>query len=196
MPYTCTPKALIAWEIQPFWTKLEQTAGERIVDLLIRDATPDDAQALVGILNSIIQAGTYTVFDTPFSVEAEREYIVHFPPRGIFHVALRRGDRKLVGFQSMEPFASYTHAFDHVGVLGTYVALPYRQQGIGRRLFQATFDAAICKGYEKIFTYVRADNPAALASYLGQGFEVVGTARRQAKINGKYVDEVIVEKFL
>jgi RimJ/RimL family protein N-acetyltransferase len=39
-------------------------------------------------------------------------------------------------------------------------------------------------------------NSAALASYLNQGFEEVGTARRQAHINGKYVDEVIIEKFL
>jgi L-amino acid N-acyltransferase YncA len=166
------------------------------MDLLVRDATPDDAGAIVGILNPIIEAGTYTVFDTPFTAEAERKYILNFPPRGIFHVALRHGDQRLVGFQSLEPFASYTHAFDHVGVLGTYVDLSYRRQGISRRLFQATFDAARRKGYEKLFTYVRADNSAALASYLNQGFEVVGTARRQAHINAKYVDEVIIEKFL
>jgi L-amino acid N-acyltransferase YncA len=179
-----------------FLSELDTAVGERIVDLLIRDATPDDAGAIAGVLNPIIEAGVYTVFDTPFSVEAERAYILNLPPRGIFHVALRHGDRKLVGFQSMEPFAGYTHAFDHVGVLGTYVALPYRRRGIGRRLFQATFDAARRKGYEKIFTYVRADNGAALASYLEQGFDVVGTARRQAKIYGSYVDEVIIEKFL
>jgi L-amino acid N-acyltransferase YncA len=166
------------------------------LDLLVRSATPDDAGAIVGILNPIIEAGTYTVLDAPFTVEAEREYILDFPPRGIFHVALRRGDQRLVGFQSLEPFANYTHAFDHVAVLGTYVDLSYRRQGIGRRLFQATFDAARRKGYKKLFTYVRADNPAALASYLNQGFEVVGTAQRQAHIDGKYVDEVIIEKFL
>ena len=166
------------------------------MDLLVRIATPDDAGAIVGILNPIIEAGTYTVLDTPFTVEAEREYILNFPPRGILHVALRRSDQRLVGLQSLEPFASYTHAFDHVGVLGTHVDLSYRRQGIGRRLFQATYAAARRKGYEKLFTYVRADNSAALASYLNQGFEVVGTARRQARINGKYVDEVIIEMFL
>jgi RimJ/RimL family protein N-acetyltransferase len=63
-------------------------------------------------------------------------------------------------------------------------------------LFQATFDAARRKGYRKLFTYVRADNSAALASYCNQGSEVVGTARRHARINGKYVDEVIIERFL
>jgi L-amino acid N-acyltransferase YncA len=166
------------------------------VELLVREASPDDAGAIIAILNPIIEAGTYTVLDTPLTREAEREYILEFPPRGIFYVAERCGDRRLVGCQSLEPFAGYTHAFDHVGVLGTFVHLSYRRQGIGRCLFQATFDAARHKGYQKLFTYVRADNSAALASYLSQGFEVVGTARRHAHINGKYVDEVIIEKFL
>jgi L-amino acid N-acyltransferase YncA len=96
----------------------------------------------------------------------------------------------------MEPFATYTHAFDHVGVLGTYVDLACRRQGIGRLLFEATFEAARHKGYEKAFTFVRADNVAALVTYLKHGFHIVGTAERQARVNGKYVDEIIIEKFL
>ena len=59
-----------------------------------------------------------------------------------------------------------------------------------------TFDAARGKGYEKLFTYVRADNVGALAFYLGLGFRIVGTAQRQAKIGQRYVDEVIIERFL
>jgi len=51
-------------------------------------------------------------------------------------------------------------------------------------------------GYEKIFTYVRADNPAGLVAYLHQGFRIVGTAQRQAKIRGQYVDEIIIERML
>ena len=166
------------------------------VDFQVREARPDDAESIVRILNPIIEAGAYTVFDTPFTVEEERKYIVNFPPRGIFHLAVNRRDRRVLGFQSMEPFASYTHAFDHVGVLGTYVDLSCLRRGVAKLLFQATFGAALRKGYEKIFTYIRADNPAALAAYQSQGFSVVGTARRQAKLHGRYVDEIIIEKFL
>jgi L-amino acid N-acyltransferase YncA len=150
----------------------------------------------VGILNPIIKTGLYTVFDTPFTIEAERDYIVNFPRRGVFHLAEYGEDRQIVGFQSLEPFATYTSAFDHVGIIGTYVDLSKRRQGIATQLFKATFEAARCKGYEKIFTYVRADNLAAVASYLQQGFHVVGAAQRQAKISGKYIDEIFIEKFL
>jgi len=166
------------------------------MNLLIREVRPEDAESIVGIFNPIIEAGVYTVFDTTFTVEAEREYITNFPERGVFNVAVRRDDRKIIGFQSLEPFATYTRAFDHVGVMGTYVDLSLRRQGIAANLFAATFEAARRKSYEKIFTYVRGDNPAALAVYQRQGFQIVGTARRQARLNGKYVDEIIIERFL
>ncbi len=166
------------------------------MQLEIREARPDDAEAIVHILNPIIAAGVYTAFDTPFTSDAERAYIRTFPTRGVFLLAVRPTDRRVVGFQSMEPFASYTHAFDHVGVLGTYVDLGCRRQGIATQLFQATFAAAEKKGYEKVFTFVRADNPAALHTYSRQGFRIVGTARRQARVRGQYIDEIIIEKLL
>lgn len=164
--------------------------------LIVRPAQPEDAAAIVAIFNPIIESGKYTAFDTPFTVEAEREYIANFPARGVFHVAVRQDDQRIIGFQSMEPFATYTRAFDHVGVVGTYVDLAERRQGIAGQLFAATFEAARQKGYEKLFTFIRADNPAALATYQQQGFQIIGTAHRQAKINGSYVDEIMVERFL
>jgi len=43
---------------------------------------------------------------------------------------------------------------------------------------------------------VRADNQAALAAYLRRGFRIVGTAGRHAKIDGRYIDEIIIERQL
>lgn len=166
------------------------------MQLIVREARPDDAEAVAGILNRIIDARTFTAFDTPIPVEAERRYLEDFPDRGVFLVAERSGDRRVVGFQSMEPFAAFTRAFDHVGVLGTYVDLECRRQGVATRLFRATFEAARRKGYRKIFTYIRADNPAAIAAYTRHGFRVVGVARAHALIDGRYIDEIVVERML
>jgi L-amino acid N-acyltransferase YncA len=162
----------------------------------IREVTLEDAEAVVRILNPIIAAGAYTALDTLLSVEDQREFIRTFSPRGIFLVAVERSDGRIVGLQDVDPFSGYTHAFDHVGVIGTFVDLERRRRGIGRALFAAMFPAARVKGYEKLFTYVRADNVAALAAYEAQGFECIGIARRHAKLNGSYVDEVLIEKFL
>src|SRR4030095_6513552 len=160
------------------------------MDLTVRDVEPTDAEGLVRVLNPIIEARLYTALDTPLSVETERDYVIDFPERRVQKVARREPDRTLVGFQVLEPYATYTHAFDHVGTLGTYVDLDQRRQGIARRLFAATFHAAREKGYEKVFTFVRADNAAALQTYLDQGFVVIGMAKRQARVNGEYIDEI------
>jgi len=169
---------------------------ESPLDMIVREAAPDDAEGVAAVLNAIVAAGEPVAYDAPLTAEAERRYIAAFPERGVFHVAARRDDGVIIGFQSMEPFATYTHAFDHVGVIGTYVARDCRRRGVASRLFAATFEAARRQGFEKIFTYIRADNPAALATYAAQEFQVVGTARRHAKADGRYVDEVIVERFL
>ena len=176
--------------------ELPRSPGHEVTAVSIRDAVATDAAALVGILNPIIEARVFTAFDTPFSVEAERDYILGFPARGIWKVATHGEDNRVVGFQILEPFATYTRAFDHVGTLGTFVDLAHRRHGIAKALFAATLDDARRKGYEKLFTFVRADNPAALQTYLAHGFAVIGTARNHAKIDGRYVDEILIEAFL
>jgi L-amino acid N-acyltransferase YncA len=166
------------------------------MEILIRAAAPDDAAGIVAVFNPIIVSGRYTAFDTPFTVEEERAYIEQMSSRDIFHVAANQPDGRIVGFQSLSPFATYTQTFAHVGTLGTFVDINHQGQGIARKLFAATFTAARAFGYEKLFTYVRADNEKGLAAYLSQGFHIVGTAQRHAKVNGVYIDEIIIERFL
>jgi L-amino acid N-acyltransferase YncA len=164
------------------------------MDLVIRDVRPEDAETLAAILNSIIATRRFTVLDEPITVAQQREFIQHFSPRGIFLVA--EIGSKVIGLQDVEPFATYTRAFDHVGIIGSFVDESARQRGVFKRLCEATFERAPQKGYQKFFTYVRGDNPVALGAYLQQGFEVVGTAKRQARIDGRFIDEVVIEKLL
>ena len=153
-------------------------------------------RGIAAILNPIIAAGRYTVLDRQVTVEQERAFIEAFPARGIFLVATDLADDELVGFQTLEPIApSYTRAFDHVGVIGTYVAEPRRRQGVAFALFRAMFEAARSGGYEKVTAYVRGDNPEALAAYRSQGFRVIGTARETREDQRRsYIDEVFIEK--
>jgi L-amino acid N-acyltransferase YncA len=161
----------------------------------IRDVTIDDAEEIAGILNPIILARCYTAIDTPVSVDDERRFIQKFPSRGIFLVAVDTTSAHVVGLQDVSPFGDdFTHAFDHVGVIGTYVDLNRRREGIASRLFAAMFESAPRKGYEKLFTYVRADNEAALQIYRKQGFRIIGTSTRHCRIDGKYIDEIMIER--
>jgi L-amino acid N-acyltransferase YncA len=160
----------------------------------IRPVRVEDAEGVIGVLNPLIQSRDHTVLDRVLTVNEERSFISGFPKRGVFHVAERDPDGLIVGFQNVEPFATYTGAFAHVGVIGTYVDPSGHRQGIGRLLFESTRLVAREKGYEKFFAFVRADNTGALSFYKRIGFNVIGVAKHHAKINGKYVDEVMIER--
>ena len=166
------------------------------MEFRVREVSPGDAAGIVDILNPIIASGEHTVLTASLTPQEERDYILGFHPRGVLHVAERLTDGMLVGIQSLEPFATYSQAFDHVAVMGTFVDLANRRLGIASQLSEATFVAASAKGFEKVFTYVRADNLASLGFHLKCGFRVVGMARRQALSQGRYVDEIFIEKFL
>jgi L-amino acid N-acyltransferase YncA len=164
------------------------------MDLKIRNVTLDDTAELASILNEIIEDGRYSVLDTPFTFEEEHAYISGFHKRGIFLVA--EADNQIVGMQTIEPLATYTHAMDHVGQIGTFLKLNYIGKGIGTKLSEISFKRAKELGYEKIFTFVREDNENSLRFHLKLGFQIVGVAKRHSKIKGKYLDEILIEKFL
>ena len=166
------------------------------MSLKIRAVAIDDAQGIIDVLNPIIIEARYTILDQTFTVNEEKAFIESFSERGVFSVAVNETTNQLLGFQNVEPFASYTKAFDHVGIIGTYVDANSRGQGVAKQLFDYTFKAAEAKGYEKLFAYVRADNERALAVYLKQGFDIVGTAKKHGKIGDQYFDEILIEKFL
>ncbi|KWU01454.1 GNAT family N-acetyltransferase [Vibrio toranzoniae] len=166
------------------------------MSLTVREVTVDDARGIIDVLNPIIIEARYTILDQTFSIDEERVFIESFPERGVFCVAVNEQNTQVLGFQNVEPFASYTKAFDHVGIIGTYVDANCRGQGVANQLFEYTIEAAKTKGYEKLFAYVRADNKRALTVYIKQGFEIVGTAKKHAKIGDQYFDEILIEKFL
>ncbi len=162
----------------------------------IRQAGLADAEAISTIWNQIIRTKQYSALDTLLSTESQRKFLTDFPQRGVFLVAADGEDQQVIGFQTLEPFAAYTHAFDHVAVIGTCVKLSLRGHGIGTQLAEVGFEQAKRKGFNKLFTYVRADNQAALDFYRKLSFLIIGTAKKHAKFGAKYVDSVFLEKFL
>lgn len=160
----------------------------------LRTATPDDAEAIAAVWRAIVAEGGLTVVDPPFTVAQERAYLEQLSPRGRQTVAVV--GQIVVGFQSLDPYATFTRAMDHVGVLGTFVLRPWRGRGLGRRLTEATLAHARQVGFAKFVVAVRADNPGAQAFYRALGFQPCGRLTRQAFVDGRYVDELLFEMFL
>ena len=161
----------------------------------IRRATPDDAAGVAAVLNGVIAGGRHSLLDTPFTAAEERAYIEALPKRSFLHVAEAAGD--IIAFQTVIPWNTFTtHEFDHVATMGTYVDAGQRRRGVGAALAAASFAAALDMGYEKIFTDLRADNLDSLGYHLALGFTIVGTACRHARVAGRDIDVIFIERFL
>ena len=160
----------------------------------IRRATPEDAEALSAVWQVVCAERVYTAVNRPFTPQQERDYIASLSDReGIF---LAEVEGQIAGFQSLDLWAKYTDSFDHVGAMGTIILPQWRRRGIGRRLAQYTLAYARAHSYEKVVVYVRAGNDAAQAFYRSLGFIPKGVLGRQVKIDGQYEDEVFMELFL
>ena len=161
----------------------------------IRRAAPDDAAGVAAVLNGVIAGGRHSLLDTPFTVAEERAYIEALPERSFLHVAGTAGD--ILGFQTVIPWSTLmTRELDHVATMGTYVDERHRRRGVGAALAAASFAAALEMGYEKVFTDLRADNLDSLAYHLALGFTIVGAARGHARVAGRNIDVIFIERFL
>jgi L-amino acid N-acyltransferase YncA len=176
--------------------EVSAAAGASAAAVRVRTAGPDDAAGVAAVLNGAILGGSPTLLDTTFTVDEERAYIEGLPARSFLHVAEAPG-AGIVGFQTVIPWNTFvTTEFDHVATMGTYVDAAHRRRGVGAALARSSFVAALALGYDKLFTDLRADNLDSLAYHLALGFSIVGAARGHARVHGRDVDVLFIERFL
>ena len=86
----------------------------------------------------------------------------------------------------------------HVGsIVWFYVSPDYRKYGLGQNLLKTVIDYAYSlKTIKKLTLLVNATQNKALGLYKGLGFEIVGTLKSELLVNGEYIDEYVMEKFL
>ena len=82
--------------------------------------------------------------------------------------------------------------FIHSGRLGMGLLPHVRGQGLGRRLAQATIDAARARGVERVELEVFATNVRAIRLYERLGFVHEGVRLRARKLDGEYEDNVMM----
>jgi L-amino acid N-acyltransferase YncA len=157
----------------------------------VRRDSLEDAAGIAEVLNSVIAEKRFTALAGHWTPEAELAFVQSLGPRSEIFVAEAGG--RVVGFQVVEPFVTYTPTMAHVAHMGTYVRPGCREQGIGRRLAAATLAFARAQGYEKVVIYVLAGNEKGLAYYDALGFRRLGVLARQTKIDGVYHDELFME---
>jgi dephospho-CoA kinase len=180
----------LAAKVRAAWARIPRSGAEVAIRPVQRDDM-EDAAGLAAVLNGVIAEGRYTALAGHFTPEDELVFLQHLGPRSELFVAELAG--QIVGFQTIEPFAAHIPTMAHVCELATYVQAALRGLGIGQRLARTTLPFARASGYEKAVVFVLARNEGGLGFYRSLGFEERGLLTRQAKIDGVYHDQALME---
>ena len=83
----------------------------------------------------------------------------------------------VLAFETPGGFVMVRVLAEEAEILTLGVSPEARRQGVGRALVQAAVSAAVTSGAQALFLEVAADNAAAVALYVGEGFERAGLRR-------------------
>ena len=158
--------------------------------MTIRPATAADAEQVVAIYNHGIAERQATFETRPRTSE---EVVDWLDGRGPFLVAA--DDDRVLGFARVSAYST-REAYAGVGEHTVYVSPDARGRNVGFTLLDALAEAAEQAGYHKLTSRVFATNTASRALHHKAGFTEVGIQRRHAKLDGRWVDTVLVERLL
>jgi RimJ/RimL family protein N-acetyltransferase len=163
--------------------------------LNIRPATVADAPAIIAGINAVCAEEAYLQTDR-FVSNPQWDAALYRPetvPDHLILVADLHG--KVVG--SVNVFPGPCGPKDrHTADLGIHVLFEYRNQGIGTRLLETALTWARARSIEKITLSVFSTNACAIHLYENLGFQREGTRRKQFRVRGEYVDDILMAKFL
>ncbi|ANT62081.1 GNAT family acetyltransferase [Salipiger sp. CCB-MM3] len=159
--------------------------------MIIRAANSEDAAAITAIWNPIIDdsAATFTnLRKTPEGLQAD------IAARGpAFLVA--EEDGLLLGFATFFPFRGgpgYAQTKEHTVILGPAA----RGRGVGRALMTALIEEARGQGVHSLFAGVSGENDAGVAFHAALGFREVARLPEVGFKFGRWMDLVLMQKFL
>ena len=171
------------------------STGDNLAPILIREARPEDASALISYfrrlfgepgINLITEADEFSP-----TVETESRVIREMAraPNSIFLVAVI--DDHIVGQLTLE--GGKRRNVKHAAMLGITVAQEWRGRGIGRRLLTQSIRWARNGGViSRIELHVFVRNERAVRLYQEFGFVVEGRRREAVIRDGKYLDDWVM----
>lgn len=119
-----------------------------------------------------------------------------FGPRALPDDVLVAESETVIGYAKLtRPIALASH--EHVLELGGLAVDPDRKRtGAGRRLVEAIAQEAHARGARRLSLRVLGPNTAARELYAACGFVTEGTLKAEFLLDGRYVDDVLMARYL
>ncbi|MFP7723541.1 arsinothricin resistance N-acetyltransferase ArsN1 family A [Lysobacter sp. A3-1-A15] len=160
--------------------------------IVLRHATLDDAPAVAAIHNQGIAARGAT-FDTEPRTPADAAARIRDGRSHPQLVAVDGGT--VVGWAGLSPYRSRA-CYAGIAEVSVYVDTAARGRGIGSQLLRGVVEAAADAGFWKLVSRVFPFNNASRAACRAAGFREVGTYEKHARLDGRWLDVVIVERLI
>lgn len=160
--------------------------------LQIRPAAAEDAPAIAEIYNQgIIDRGA--TFETGLRDAADMLARMETGDRFPLLVAVEDG--RVVGWAGL---GSYRPRACYAGIaeFSIYLDRAARGRGIGRPLLDALIDAARERGFWKLVSRIFPFNQASRRLCRSCGFREVGVYEKHGRLDGRWLDAVIVERLI
>jgi len=162
-------------------------------EIQIRPAKPADAGAIADIYNQGIEDRIATLETNLRTPDERRQWLAARSPRHPVIVAEAGG--QVVGWGSLNVF-NPRRAYDYVADFSVYVERGWRGKAVGNRLLTRLIELGRELGYHKLVLSAFPWNTGGMALYQKLGFRTVGTYKEQGRLDGKWVDTIIMEKLL
>ena len=158
----------------------------------IRPARAEDADAISAIYNEGI-ADRATLETEQRTPEERRSWLAARDARHA--VVVVESDGVVVGWASLNVFNA-RDAYRHVADISVYVARAARGKGAGTVLLERLVELGRDGGFHKLVLAGFPTNAASVALYRRLGFREVGVYREQGRLDGVWVDVLLMERLL
>jgi hypothetical protein len=163
-------------------------------EVTIREAREEDFTSIWKIFQKVVSEGEFTSAVRTDSLKDSNEHPNEVEDKEKFITVLCELENQIVGYVTVEE--SMWKLSQHAGELGIAVLPQFRGVGIGSALLDSALMVASNKGFRKVNLSVFSTNKSAMKLYKRFGFKKVGEKKKQFYLNGRYIDEIIMEKFL
>ena len=163
-------------------------------NLLIREATSDDAEAVRSIYNHEVESETSTMDLVPRTLEMQREWIAARSGAFCAIVAVDEGG-KVLGFGALSEYkdrSGYRSTVEN----SVYVCRDVARRGIGKQLLLRLIETATISGFHSIIARIEAQSTASRGLHESCGFELVGIEQQVARKFGKWLDIAVMQRLL
>ena len=159
----------------------------------IRTATADDAAAITEIYNQGIEDRVATYETNRRSAEDQQAWLQAIAGRYPAVVAQINGE--IVGWAGAGPYRD-RECYRGIGEFSMYVHRDWRRRGMGDLLLADLITEAERMGLWKLLSRIFPFNEASRALCRKHGFREVGVYEKHARLDGHWLDVVIVERLI